>query len=1057
MSDATPRHPTDQTMAAFVDGRLAPGEIAAVASHLRDCAECRHVASETARFSREEEEEEAPRTKPLWWLAAAAAVIAGIVALLVFRRGADTPIAQLAAASPRDHRYLEARLSGFPWAPLTAHTRGGAHPNPADLKLAGAAGTVLETSEAHRDRESRHATGVAYLLVDRTDDGIVALAAATDGSRDARAWNDLAAARYQEAIEKSPAQLPEALSAVDRALALDPRLAEARFNRALILERLGMTDQARQAWQSYLDADPRSQWSAEARAHVRALQPAGRRFDRNLFDSAPAEELVRDFPEQTRRWSDTLLLASWADAEARHDSVRAAAIVARAHALGVALAKFNGERLLADAVDAIERSRGAERAALIDGHRRYDTARRAFAKHDLQSAANSFRDAAAAFERGGSAMAEEARYYEASVALSETRSGHETLTALLPRAIASHHRALAAEIHWTLAVDANRAADWGTAVREADLASDGFRALGERSQAAFTDSIAAYALEIIGDADAAALRRARALEALCGGNDRDRCNALVSDMATTLAAVQRPAAAAAMLELAIDSDLSGDPATVTNDLTKQARVLVRCGDASGAHRALANAMRVAARIGDSSLRAIASQQIAVEEASLRIATDPRGAITDLDRAEAFFASRHLDHALPYVDLLRARARHEAGDLDGATRDYASVLAATATEERSISDATLRFAFRDTAAEAVEESIELALSRRDADAAIAITDRCHALDNGDALTAGGRDAALIEYAVLPRRVAIFCRIAGRTSARTIAIDRGALAERVETLDDEIVRRAPEQAIERDAAELHRLLIAPVRAELTGVRELAIVPDRQLYAIPFAALFDAASRRFLIEDYTIRIVSAVAPRPATPGALAPAVVFADPTAPGMPPLRASREEAARIAALHGAALFAGDDATAAHFIDRARQSALIHYAGHANSDVVTSYAALLLADRVVGANEIAHIPLTGRPLVVLAACGTFRGNAAHVAGMSSLARAFLLAGARNVVATLWEIDDDVSAPLFLRFHESIRAGASPARALRDAQLAMLRSADARLRAPATWSPVIDIDNV
>jgi CHAT domain-containing protein len=57
---------------------------------------------------------------------------------------------------------------------------------------------------------------------------------------------------------------------------------------------------------------------------------------------------------------------------------------------------------------------------------------------------------------------------------------------------------------------------------------------------------------------------------------------------------------------------------------------------------------------------------------------------------------------------------------------------------------------------------------------------------------------------------------------------------------------------------------------------------------------------------------------------------------------------------------------------------------------------------------------------------------------------------VGGTLWEIDDDVAAPLFLRFHQELRAGASPALALRAAQIAMLHSPDARLDHPATWAP-------
>jgi len=77
--------------------------------------------------------------------------------------------------------------------------------------------------------------------------------------------------------------------------------------------------------------------------------------------------------------------------------------------------------------------------------------------------------------------------------------------------------------------------------------------------------------------------------------------------------------------------------------------------------------------------------------------------------------------------------------------------------------------------------------------------------------------------------------------------------------------------------------------------------------------------------------------------------------------------------------------------------------------------------------------------------------HAAGMSSISRAFLDAGARGVIGTLWEIDDDVAAVLFRRIHERMRSGASAARALRDAQIDMLKSSDERLRQPATWSAV------
>ncbi|HWS71645.1 MAG TPA: CHAT domain-containing protein, partial [Thermoanaerobaculia bacterium] len=229
------------------------------------------------------------------------------------------------------------------------------------------------------------------------------------------------------------------------------------------------------------------------------------------------------------------------------------------------------------------------------------------------------------------------------------------------------------------------------------------------------------------------------------------------------------------------------------------------------------------------------------------------------------------------------------------------------------------------------------------------------------------------------------------------------------------------------------------------------------LPFAALRDAARGEYLAERYTLRFAASASSIDEAPhaAALQPALVVADPPSPNAPRLPRSAEEGARIAALHGATLLAGDDATRERFVEAAKSAALIHYAGHAESDAAGSPGALLLADGELSASDLARLALRARPLVVLAACGTFRGDATHVSGMPSLARAFLAAGARGVAGTLWEIDDDVAADLFLRMHERLRAGASPADALRSAQVAMIHASDSRLHHPAAWAPVIVIE--
>jgi hypothetical protein len=69
-------------------------------------------------------------------------------------------------------------------------------------------------------------------------------------------------------------ELPRALTAADCAIALDGALSEARFNRALILERMGLRGEAADAWRDHLARDPSSPWAEEARRHADALPAA---------------------------------------------------------------------------------------------------------------------------------------------------------------------------------------------------------------------------------------------------------------------------------------------------------------------------------------------------------------------------------------------------------------------------------------------------------------------------------------------------------------------------------------------------------------------------------------------------------------------------------------------------------------------------------------------------------------------------------------------------------------------------------------------------------------
>jgi CHAT domain-containing protein len=96
-----------------------------------------------------------------------------------------------------------------------------------------------------------------------------------------------------------------------------------------------------------------------------------------------------------------------------------------------------------------------------------------------------------------------------------------------------------------------------------------------------------------------------------------------------------------------------------------------------------------------------------------------------------------------------------------------------------------------------------------------------------------------------------------------------------------------------------------------------------------------------------------------------------------------------------------------------------------------------DGMLTALEIESLDLRRVRLATLSACETGLGTTAYGEGLLGLQRAFHLAGARTVVASLWSVSDDATRALMVEFYENLWKKNLPAiEALRQAQLTMLR---------------------
>jgi len=153
-----------------------------------------------------------------------------------------------------------------------------------------------------------------------------------------------------------------------------------------------------------------------------------------------------------------------------------------------------------------------------------------------------------------------------------------------------------------------------------------------------------------------------------------------------------------------------------------------------------------------------------------------------------------------------------------------------------------------------------------------------------------------------------------------------------------------------------------------------------------------------------------------------------------------------------VFRGADAT----VDRYREAeprkfSNIHFAAHAEANQHSPLdSAIILSPQQSGyklyARDVIDIPLTA-DLVTISACRGAGTQPFSGEGLVGFAWAFFQAGARNVVTSLWDVNDQTTAELMNVFYDRIESGESYANALRDAKLAMLES---RNRKPYYWAP-------
>jgi CHAT domain-containing protein len=345
--------------------------------------------------------------------------------------------------------------------------------------------------------------------------------------------------------------------------------------------------------------------------------------------------------------------------------------------------------------------------------------------------------------------------------------------------------------------------------------------------------------------------------------------------------------------------------------------------------------------------------------------------------------------------------------------------------------------------------------------------------------------LLAYSAAEKKVTLFVlhspgSVAASQTAFRLAIATRALAEEIRELRRLLSNPRSDRArIRTLQRRLYGLLIAPAESLLKACDRILIAPDGPLHYLPFAALM-RPDGKYLVEWKPIHtVISATVYAelkkmrhpPEDPSRMEVAA-FGDPSYPGLSaerpeevsdlrvrsalrrglpltPLPSSRREVEALGALYPhAEIYLGTEATEERAKALGKGVRIVHFAGHALLDeelpLNSSLALSIPESRLPGQEdgllqswEIFEQMRLDADLVTLSACKTALGKEMGGEGLVGLTRAFQVAGARSILASLWSIGDRSTAQFMPRFYQHLRAGLTKDEALRRTQIEWIKN--------------------
>lgn len=797
-----------------------------------------------------------------------------------------------------ENRPIEGRLSDFKYVPLS-NQRGGSEK--VDTTQRDLASTLL--LKALRDKPSaasNHAVGNYYAMLhqfaeaDKNFEAALALA-----PQNAKIHNDYAVTLLQEALSQTSSENNQlelkgrALEHVQKALELDNSLLEAHFNRALILQSMRPSEQAKQAWEEYLQKDSTSPWADEARRNIKLIEQqqrgaareknhqfeaflqAQQRSDDAAAWKAVSASYTSGGNEITNRLIDGFLSVKPGGPQLDPSSSLAALIyVAKLES------ERTGDRFTSDLVNYYQRAGPTQKPILTSARYHMQTAYASFQKSQFQEAINEYNRARSDYQQAKD---------NAGMIFVDYRLAHCYVLWPNPQQARSAFGQLRAicekkEYLWLIAQCL-----YGLAYASSDE--------NEYTQALQYSTEALAKLEQFGDSNGTL----KCLTQLADYNDAiNQVPAALGFLSRSLTVAEASAAESHQIwTILTEIGFSMSSLKLTNAalfyhqeallLANTPLLISRSASYIGAAHAelrmypeavkeATEAFEIGRQLGDRTGKEIMAQ------ASLQLGDIYRKtgrcdeAVTQYDDSLQRYQELNFDFHSYVAHKGKLRCFLASSNNQAVRNELPAVLNLSELYRSKITEESQRNTFFDAEQEVYDTAIDYEFSvEQNYLKALDYSEQSRARSLLDAVQAGQRkfnapavkaevvtapltvakiqkqmpaSAQIIQYAVLEDKLLVWVVSPTKVEREAIPIKAQDLTAKVNAFVSELDRPPTDESYRTErASELHRLLIEPIERYLDKNRLLVIVPDKILNYLPFAALVSPASSHFLVEDYDL----------------------------------------------------------------------------------------------------------------------------------------------------------------------------------------------------------------